>query len=190
MQRIDEIDLRLTELDRAIALAQAEADATAAELAAEERRMALIRSAVVTAPQAGVVWKVGAADGERVAPGDPILETVDCNSGFVLAGIPQKRLSSIAVGSEAAFRLAGESTDRAGRVVSLSGDKADDHGLAALPSGTDGSEATARIQISAPDSKECLIGRTARVLIPAADQDLFREMLSRVSRAADSILHA
>jgi multidrug resistance efflux pump len=181
MQRMDEIDLRLAELDRIMSLAQSEADATAAQLAAEERRVALLRNAVVTAPHAGVVWKLGAADGERVAPGDPIAETVDCSAGFILAGIPQKRLSAIAVGSEARVRLAGETADRTGRVLSVSGDKADDRGLAALPPSTDGSEATARIQLSNPDSGECLIGRSARVLIPAAGDGLLRQALSRLS---------
>jgi multidrug resistance efflux pump len=181
MQRVDEIDLRLAELNRTIALAQAEAEAAAAQLAAEERRLTLMRSAVLTAPQAGIVWKLGASDGERLAPGDPVVETVDCGSGFILAGISQKSLSRIALGSAVHFRLAGETSDRTGHVVSVSGDRADDRGLAALPSGADGSEATARIQIANPDPKECLIGRSARVMIPAPGDGLLRQALSRLS---------
>ena len=175
-QRMDEVDLRLAELDRTLAITAAEADATDRRLHAADRRDMLMRGAVLTAPAAGMVWKQRAANGERLAAGDVASELVDCTSAFLLVAIPQDRFSDIALGMTARYRLSGERAERTGRVLSVSGQAslAADRNLAAAPIGEIGNTVTVRVAIdpSANNVRDCLIGRTARVLLPASGGSL------------------
>ena len=169
-QRADELAIRLAEIDRETASVQASADETAGRLADEARRVALLRSAALVAPASGMLWKLGAADGERLAVGDTAVEIVDCRSAFLVAAIPQERYPDVAIGGTARIRLSGESTDRLGSVVSVTGEAtlANDRNLAAAPLPARSPTATARIAIggSADNAGSCLVGRTARVLLP------------------------
>ncbi|TPW00210.1 MAG: hypothetical protein USCAAHI_00357 [Beijerinckiaceae bacterium] len=54
---------------------------------------------------AGMIWKLGAANGERLGTGDMAPDIVDCNAPFLLAAIPQDRFSDVEVGGLAQFRL-------------------------------------------------------------------------------------
>jgi multidrug resistance efflux pump len=171
-QRADEIAIRLVSLNRTASTLEAEAEETAERLAAEERRIALMTADNLKAPSSGMVWKLGTSNGERLGVGDTAAELVDCGSAFIVASIPQDRVPDVAIGSEARFRLSGEREDRLGLVLSVTGDAAtsNDRNLAAVPLKTAVSMATVRV--AAPSSHnvagECLVGRTARVLLPVA----------------------
>ena len=52
-----------------------------------------------------MIWKLGAANGERLVTGDMAPDIVDCNAPFLLAAIPQDRFSDVEVGGLAQFRL-------------------------------------------------------------------------------------
>jgi multidrug resistance efflux pump len=171
-QRADELAIRLADIDRETASVSASAAEAAGRLADETRRVQLLRSAALIAPSSGMLWKLGAADGERLAVGDTAVEIVDCRSAFLIAAIPQERYPDVAIGGTARIRLSGESTDRLGTVVSVTGEAtlANDRNLAAAPLLARSPTATARIALAggADAAGSCLVGRTARVLLPTA----------------------
>jgi multidrug resistance efflux pump len=169
-QRADEVRLRLAELDRTLDTIAGEADTARVRVADETRRIGLLRSAAMAAPSKGMLWKVGSSDGERLGAGDTTAELVDCGAAFLVATIPQSAYADVALGEEARFRLAGESAERSGNIISVTGDASllGDRNLAAVPA--DQHRPTAIVRIAVPSSRnvaaECLVGRTARVLLP------------------------
>jgi multidrug resistance efflux pump len=172
VQRADEVGLRLVELDRALDTAREDAKAAKALAAAERHRIDMLHSATLAAPSAGMLWKVGASDGERIGTGDTAAELVDCSSEFLVAAVPQKAYSKIVLGGEARFRLSGEVADRTGTIVSIMGDTSliGDRNLAAVP--LDRHQPAVMVRIAMPPSPNvasaCLVGRTARVLLPTS----------------------
>ncbi|MCI0736915.1 MAG: HlyD family secretion protein, partial [Beijerinckiaceae bacterium] len=187
-QRADQIAMEISSLTKTIAALTAEASETASRLSAEERRTDLLRSAKIVAPSAGMIWKLGAADGERLGTGDMVAEIVDCNTPFLLASIPQDRFSDVEIGGTAKFRLSGERTERSGTVDSVTGhgDLLQGHHYAVMPLDE---PLTVIATIALPQGKssedgnkseECLIGRSARVLLPATGGGLIDQILRRV----------
>lgn len=178
-QRADELAVRLRDLETRAAQAGAEIAETTARLASEESRIGRLRTASITAPTSGIVWKLNATPGERVRNGEPYAQVVDCDKAFIIATVPQNRVPDIGIGSQAEFRLAGDQQRRQGRVVSVTGDATGgDTNLAALPFEQKGAYATLRIAIP-PQAGECLVGRTARVVLPAQGSGLFARIFDR-----------
>jgi multidrug resistance efflux pump len=178
-QREDEVMIRLSELDRDKALAQADLNETQARLQSEEQRVARLRSAAMTSPITGMIWKLDAHDGERLGTGDTVAQVVGCDQTFIIATLPQNRFSDVAVGSRVKYRLSGDLIERYGSVASITGDAtAGDRNLAALPIASKGPTITARVM---PDSssEECLIGRTARVLFPSSGRRFMEHLFDR-----------
>jgi multidrug resistance efflux pump len=176
VQRADEVRLRLAELDRTLDTVRNDAAEANSRLAAERRRISRLRSATMAAPSAGMLWKIGAADGERLGIGDATAELVDCSAAFLVATIPQTAYTDVAPGSEARFRLSGETFERTGKVISVTGDASliGDRNLAAVPA--DQHRPTVMVRIAVPPSRnsasECLVGRAARVLLPTAERSI------------------
>jgi hypothetical protein len=89
-----------------------------------------------------------------------------------VASIPQRQFSSVEIGGLAQFRLSGETTDRQGRVLSVTGDSSvsGDRNLAATPVAERATSAVVRVEVqqSGNNGAECLVGRTARVLLPVS----------------------
>jgi multidrug resistance efflux pump len=173
-QRADEIDIRVGELTRERALQQAEIEETLARLSNEEERVSKLQAAALVAPASGIIWKLKASDGERLGTGDSVAQIVDCASAFIIAIVPQNRVPDIAVGSEVEYRLSGDSARHQGRVLSITGDATGgDQNLAAVPFEQKGTTATVRIALEGARD-ECLVGRTARVILPSARTGLAR----------------
>lgn len=173
-QRADEISMRLVEISGRLAASRVREETG---LAREVSNATALRQSELRSPISGLVWKLQSINGERAATGDTILSLIDCNRQFLLAEIPQDRLPDVALGRRAQFRLSGESFDRGGTVLSVSGDpqrqsSADpDQKLAAFPV-RDSTQQLATVLIGmdaaarAGSAQGCLVGRTARVLIP------------------------
>jgi multidrug resistance efflux pump len=159
-QRYDDIRLRLADINRSIAALQIQAQAARDDLSKESH-------AELTSPTSGLLWKLDAVNGERVATGDPVAEFVDCNQAFVLVEIPQDRVPDLAVGAQARIRLSGEVEERYGTLASVAIDprKDNNHKLAAVPlRDLSDQRAIARVDLNEFHG-ECLVSRTARVLI-------------------------
>jgi multidrug resistance efflux pump len=182
-QRADEIGVRLAEIEQQIGSLAAAEQETAARLNAEQHRIGLLRQAEIVAPSASMVWKLGASEGEHLAQGDEVAQLVNCHATFVVAAIAQDRFSDVAIGGTAQIRLSGEAFDRTGRVLSVTGEASltNDRNLAASPVPQRTASAMARIELapSADPANECLVGRTARVLLPTTPRNSFFAMLIR-----------
>lgn len=169
-QRADEIGMRLAEIDRTLLALKSQVSQATQDVGSEAKRADLIRETDLVSPRAGILWKLEAMNGEHVGVGDSVAQIVDCSQDFVLAEIPQERVPEISIGGEARFKLSGESAERAGIVLSVSGDeqKGENQNLAAFPvQSTDEQRATVRIGLSNVTGRgECIVGRTARVLLP------------------------
>jgi multidrug resistance efflux pump len=170
-QRADEVRVRLADLDRMIAGLTAEDTETTARLATEAGMAERQRLAVMTVPSDGMIWRLGAAPGERVAAGDLIAQIVDCGSAVLVVAVPQEDVPDIDSAASISFRLAGEQRDRSGHVLSITGDTAvrADAGLAAIPALVTRPVASVLVSVPASPDREgaCLVGRTARVRLPA-----------------------
>ena len=182
-QRQDEVTLRLADLTRSITSLRADLWAAEARLAAEEARVMQQAQADLPSPTGGLVWRVLAQQGERVAAGDTVAEVMDCSAAFVLAAVPQDRAAEVQVGGMARFRLSGESRERRGRVQAVLGEGsvAAERNLAALPSRPAQGAALVRVALSPPQPGEaggCPVGRSARLVLPTGEGGLFGRMLA------------
>ena len=189
IQRADEIRILLTQIDRSIADLDSAAEQTREKL--ENHQRGKQTEASVIAPISGMIWKVGALNGERVNPGDVVLELVDCSRAFVVARIPQYRIPDVSVGMEAHFKFVGETSERLARVISVQsgGLRERVERFAALPLPEREPSATVILSpFSMPNTaSECLMGRTARVLLPLRGDDLPRTLARWVG--LDQIWH-
>ncbi len=170
-QRADEVRLRLVEIDRGIATTDAEMFEARGRLRVETERYERLHAATLTVPSAGMIWRLGAAPGERVAPGDVLAQTVDCGAAYLAVDVPQDRVTDIDLKAPAIFRLAGEVTDRTGQITAIAGASAvsGDGATAATPAIANHPVATVIIVVppSANELGACLVGRTARVQLRA-----------------------
>ncbi len=184
-QRADEIAIRIADAERAIASFTAATAEARGRLQSEERRVALQREATLVTPSGGMIWKLGVSDGERLSVGEMAAEVVDCRSAFILAAVPQDRFGDVEINGTAKFRLSGETIERTGRVVSVTGDSsvALDRNLAAAPPANRGATAIVRVEVepSGNASNACVVGRTVRILLPAsAESSLFARLARRL----------
>lgn len=197
-QRLDEVVLRIAELDQLIGARRAELVAARARLAAEEARVSLLRRFDVTAPGAGMVWRVTATPGEQTPANGPLIELVDCNEAFLIAAAPQARVARMAVGDPVSYRLAGEKGERTGRISAILGSEwAEGERFAATPSRPAGAAAMVRIT---PDrdgrSGACEVGRSARVIFASGSggwrgliTDFVEKAANRAERADPGLRH-
>jgi multidrug resistance efflux pump len=171
-QRADEVELRLSEVKRALVELESQSRQAESNLANETQRSDLMHHADLVSPIDGIVWKMETLNGEQVTAGESLIEIVECNQQFVLVDLPQDRVPELAFGQLARFRLSGEAVERTGRLLSLveNPKKQVDRKLAALPdAGAAGSQTTVRLSLE-PEPETCSIGRTARVLLPTTGQ--------------------
>lgn len=189
-QRADEIAIKLAENSSALAIALGQAKEAHSNVQAASAREALMSQSELRSPIEGYLWKLDTTNGEHTLGGASILSLVDCRQQIVLAQVPQNRVPDIAIHREARIRLAGESEERTGTVLSVEGDvlKLPDTQLAALPFQEASQQmATVWIRLNtsitpngvgssmrmAPsESSACVVGRTARVLIPTFSTNL------------------
>jgi multidrug resistance efflux pump len=171
-QRADEVRERLADLTRTISEMRAAAAEAEDQLLGETAMLQWTRAASISVPSPGMIWRVGAASGERVAPGDLLAQIVDCGAAVLAVAVPQNRLSDIDMNAIVTFRLAGERQDRIGHIAAITGESAvrGDAALATVP--VAGATPVASVLVAMPASPNqlggCLVGRTARVLLPAS----------------------
>lgn len=175
-QRADEIAIRLAEESRLLTGARARITEAHLALASQTERINLLQKADLVAPMDGQLWTLSSLNGERAFTGDTVLSLVDCSRQFLLVTVPQDRVPEIALHQRASFRLSGESTERSGTVLSISGESGQDprRKFAGIPLNKDKGEQLATVVISLDDAgaisssnvDPCTIGRTARVLLP------------------------
>jgi multidrug resistance efflux pump len=193
-QRADEVAMRITEIQREIDNLNVAATESAVQLAAERRRIAALRSADLVAPTDGMLWRVGATEGERLGVGDTVFEEVDCRQAFVVAAMPQEKFGDVQAGGAARVRLAGESADRTGEVVAVTSEATlfDAHNLAAMPPQRGAKTVIAWIALDAPAADppgkpgDCAVGRTGHVILDTPT--MFRSVSNFLGRSVGAKL--
>jgi multidrug resistance efflux pump len=183
-QRADEVRLRLVEIDHGIAMTDAEVSEVRGRLRVETERYERLHAATLTVPSAGMIWRLGAGPGERVAPGDVLAQTVDCGAAYLAVDVSQDRVTDIDLKAPAIFRLAGENMDRTGRITAIAGASAvsGDGATAAAPAPANHPVAAVIIAVppSANELGACLVGRTARVQFRATGNTWLAGMRRRL----------
>lgn len=186
LQRADELSMKLAENARALASALAQARQAHLAVEAETRRDALLGTTELRAPSSGELWNLAAVNGEHVSSGAAILSLVDCSRQFLIADIPQDRIGSVVRNGRAYVKLSGETTERTGTVMTVSGDSSRDLNvkLAAKPlHNSYDSLATAVIRLDPvpgqkATSSACLVGRGARVRIPTTRTNILTHWIA------------
>jgi multidrug resistance efflux pump len=123
-QRIDEISVRIIELNAERENLQNTRQEIASRLGEEQQRESNIRMHVVNSPINGMVWNLYVASGSVVAHDTPLAEVVDCHSGFVEALIPESRYDDVQIGEKVQVKLLGSSGKIAGTIHSVRGQSA------------------------------------------------------------------
>jgi hypothetical protein len=118
-------------------------------------------------------------------------DIVDCNAAFLLVSIPQDRFSDVEIGGIVQFRFSDERTEHTGTLVSVTGHgnlaQGEHYAVMPLdePSTVIATVAMPRTENGTQENgtHECLIGRSARVLLPATGGGIIDQILRAVCRA-------
>ena len=164
LQRADEIELRLNEVNADITQREVRLANLRTELAAENMRYAQRSAAGLVAPVSGSIWEVMTAPGESVVRGQDLVRLLDCSGLVVTATVGEAAYNQLRVGQKARFRFRGESTDYEGRIVSLTGVATAPANLAIQPAAL--AKEPYRVSVALPEmptNGRCSVGRTGRV---------------------------
>ena len=130
----------------------------------ERKRTKLLSTAEITSPNNAAVWEIMTTHGERVSRGQELIRLVDCSSAIVSAAVDESVYDRVVVGDPATFRARGESVDRPGRVVRLTGMAAAGATLAISPSTMLKAPFRAAVLVpSLTQGSSCSLGRTGKV---------------------------
>lgn len=180
-QRRDEIALRLTELDAALARKRALLPnwrKLHERLKGQAERFAQARLA---SPVEGRLWSVAATAGEFVQKGQKLFELLDCKTVIVAATVSEADYNLLELNDSATFRPHGETVRYEGHIIKLAG-----------PGPRDGED---RLAISLQSDEEdaffvylrfpalveaCSIGRTGTVVFEK--EDVFVERVGSLVR--------
>lgn len=164
LQRADEIELRLNEVNADIVQRETRLASLRTELAAENMRYARRSAAGLVAPVSGSIWEVMTAPGESVVQGQDLVRLLDCSGLVVTATVGEAAYNQLRVGQPARFRFRGESTDYEGRIVSLTGVATAPANLAIRPAALAKEPYRVTVALPAmPRNGRCSVGRTGRV---------------------------
>ena len=120
--RIEDLRLRVGDVESDLAANAARAIRTAAELELETGRRAARIATDVAAPIDGRIWELLTAPGERVVRGQELLRMVDCSDLVVTATVGESVYARLHVGSTAAFQSATTGHSLTATVTSLTGE--------------------------------------------------------------------
>lgn len=173
-QRLDELIVRIADLEGERTGAAALAAELRDRLAAEDERLGRLRRQAVTSPARGILWNVAVAEGAEVTKGTVLAEIAVCDRPTVEVTLPESRFDAVRVGAPVRVRLYGADQDIPGVVRSVrgAGSVSDVHGKAAaitarsaglmtvaVAVGSDGGGASLANAIGTG----CQVGRTATV---------------------------
>jgi hypothetical protein len=96
--------------------------------------------------------------------GQDLVRLLDCSGVVVTATVGEGVYNRLYIGQPAGFRLRGENTTHAGRIISLTGVSAAGANLAIQPSALAREPFRVTVRLSDPDlAGQCKVGRTGRV---------------------------
>lgn len=171
LPRLQDLKLRLSQLEGERAAAQRRVTGLQAQLATAESLYAKQSQAWIKAPIPAVVWRVLARSGDSLSSQQPVLQLVNCSSRWVTTYVSESDLPRLRIGSRARIDLIGEELDLRGQVDlirsglgRLSGKG--EHPTAPPTNLPRDSQVRVRIDsdVPAPARKLCFVGYSARVI--------------------------
>jgi multidrug resistance efflux pump len=163
-QRVDEIGQRLGELKADLRERDVRLVTLRKEFADETKRHEENSVAELVAPVTSRVWEMLTAPGESVVRGQDLVRLLDCSGLVVTAAVGEGVYNRLYIGQSATFRLRGENTAYAGRVISLTGVSAAPANFAIQPSAMAKEPFRVTVKLTEPDQiAQCKVGRTGRV---------------------------
>jgi len=184
LQRIRELDLRLSELQAEQRQADERVFQGNQQIAAERIRLNRLTEATISAQTPGLVWNVLSDTGEYVRRGQDLMQIAECASLRITASVSEGLYNSLEVGEPAQFRLYGDDRVFTAVVARLGGAGAGSlyANLAVAPS----VEHLRRFDVSliAPDvakhpDLQCAIGRTGRLLFTSGPLSALKHIATR-----------
>jgi len=171
-QRVDELEQQIVLIDSELGERGLRLKTLRSSLGEEEARYQDVAFADVTIPATGRVWEVLTAPGEEVHRGQPLMKVLDCGGTVVTAAVSEGTYNLLRLGAPASFHLRGETTEHAGRIISLNG-LADATANLAIAQ-----KALARepyhVTVEVPglgDGPNCNVGRTGMVTFDTSGHD-------------------
>lgn len=166
-QRIDELRMRLMDLQSERAAAQSSERELSARMTAEDLRIEQLTRSIVQSSTRGVLWNVRVGEGAWVSRGEALADFADCSQPYVEASLPDRGFLSIRPGDGVAVRLSGSSNDVEGVVRSVRGSGPANAG-SFKTSGVERQATgmmTVVVAVTADvfGAGECQLGRTAKV---------------------------
>ena len=161
-QRLDEVSQRLAELNADLRERDARLVTLRKELNEEMKRYGEASAAELVAPVTSRVWEMLTAPGEAVIRGQDLVRLLDCSGAVVTATVGEGVYNRLYIGQSADFRLRGENSSHAGRVIGLTGPSAAAANFAIPPSVL--AKEAFRVTVKLADlTAQCQVGRTGRV---------------------------
>lgn len=169
-QRLDEIRLRLFDLEARRSEYSIRVREIEHQLMTEVARLAATRLTRLNSPVDGIVWKRFVKPDNEVVIGTELVEIIDCKSAFLDVSLDEESFARIRIGDEAEVRLVGADTAFTARVRAVRGAGAvtQDRLLAARPQTRGPRESQAILSFDPQQhggsiENFCLIGRSAEV---------------------------
>jgi multidrug resistance efflux pump len=162
-QRARELTVRIEETQASLDQLARKQETLAAELAAEQKRLAARSNASLAAPIDGNLWTVQAASGEYVRKGQELFTVLDCSTVVVTAAVSERDYNELRLGDPARFRVAGSTREYSGTVSKL-GLTSTGRGFAITPEERHHQVAVQLADLQNGDSDRCAVGRTGEVV--------------------------
>lgn len=124
-QRLDEISLRMSDLEARLREVISRHETTKAARELEQKRINAITRTVIDMPIKGTVWRTFSARDSFVDVNSPLLEVADCENLFMDVTLPERYFEKVKAGQKVTVRLSGSSKSITGEVTSVRGGSID-----------------------------------------------------------------
>jgi multidrug resistance efflux pump len=176
-QRSRELTVRIEETQATLDQLARKEETLAAQLAAEQKRLAARSTAPLAAPIDGNLWTVQAASGEHVRKGQELFTVLDCSTIVVTASVSERDYNELRLGDPVRFRVVGSGREYAGTVSKLGLPRPgaalrSRHKYGVTRSLSSSLVAVQLAGLQDSDSDRCAVGRTGEVVFEGRGQGL------------------
>jgi multidrug resistance efflux pump len=181
-QRSRELTVRIEETQPTLDQLARKEETLAAQLAAEQKRLAARSTAPLAAPIDGNLWTVQAASGEYVRKGQELFTVLDCSTVVVTAAVSERDYNELRLGDPVRFRVAGSGREYAGTVSKLGLPRPAAASRSRHKNGVTRSSSSSLVAVQLAglqdsDSDRCAVGRTGEVVFEGRGQGLVARLV-------------
>lgn len=170
MQELDNVTIRIADLDIAIEAKGRRIDALERARADEQANYRRASFASIAAPIGGRIWEPLVANGEQVVRGQDIARLLDCSQAVVTTAVNEQVYNKLSLGDAATFILREGGKRYPARIVQLSGVASAPANLAILPSALEKEPYRATVSVTGlGEGGSCLVGKTGRVIFESGN---------------------